>query len=159
MLTPMVRRGTWAAALLVALLGACANGSSDGLTLSALEADAILDQTIAGTTNPRTTDTQSGERPSLTVLMDVTGDWNAVSGELAEAARATGWTITSVNCVGTGNDVIAKKQIDGTWALLESGAGTRGAGIIIRYDPDQRSPGAFSVSGRCPTLLVAAAEP
>ena len=159
MLTRMVRRATWAAALLVALLGACADGSPDGLTLSALEGDAILDQDIAGTTNPRTTDMRSGEQPSLTVLMDVTGDWNAVSAALAEAAQATGWTITSVNCVGTGNDVIAKKQIDGAWALLESGAGTRGAGIIIRYDPDQRSPGAFSVSGRCPARLVAAVEP
>ena len=36
---------------------------------------------------------------------------------------------------GSGNDVIAKKSISGTWVLLEAGAGTRGAGIILRLDP------------------------
>jgi hypothetical protein len=90
--------------------------------------------------------------------MDVTGDWNAVSVRLAEAARATGWTVTAVNCVGTGNDVIAKKRIGGEWFLLESGAGTRGAGIILRYDPQQQAPEGFSASGRCPPELVRAAE-
>jgi hypothetical protein len=154
----MVRTGVWHVVLLLAVLGACSGGSSDGLTLSALEHDPILDRDIAGTTNPRTTETRSGDQPGITVLMDVTGDWNAVSAAIAEAARTSGWTITSVNCVGTGNDVIAKKQIDDTWALLESGAGTRGAGIIIRYDPQQRGPGSFSASGPCPAELVAAAE-
>lgn len=138
------------------LIGSC--GSPGGLDLGALEAEPILRFAIPGVADPVTAATQAGERPGVTVLADVTGDWNQVSVEIARAVRAEGWRITAVNCVGTGNDVIAKKQIEETWVLLESGAGTRGAGIILSYDPDQALPAAFAVTGPCPPALVAAAS-
>ncbi len=148
-----------AAALLLAVLAlSCGSGSEGTLTTEDLRDDPLLGAELAGTANPRIADETSGDRPGVTVLMDVTGDWNAVSVELAEAAQVAGWTITAVNCVGSGNDVIGKKQVDGTWLLLEAGAGTRGAGIIIRYDPEQRAPDAFASFGRCPDALVIAAR-
>lgn len=94
----------------------------------------------------------------MTRLMDVVGDWNEVSVAIARAVRDHGWTVESLNCVGTGNDVIAKKLVDDTWVLLESGAGTRGAGIILRIDPQQVPPGEFTVTGPCPVALVTAAS-
>lgn len=113
-------------------------------------AEPILQVAIPGTENPVTT--TSGE--TTTVLMDVPGDWNDVSVELSLAAQRAGWQIESLNCVGSGNDVIAKKLADGRWLLLESGAGERGAGIIVRPAPDQGPPGRLVVTGRCPRELV-----
>lgn len=92
----------------------------------------------------------------VTQLMEVSGNWEAASVELARTVQAHGWAVESINCVATGNDVIGKKQIGGQWVLLESGAGTRGAGIILRLDPSQQPPGSFGVEGRCPAALLAA---
>lgn len=139
------------------IVAACAGGD-EGVTLDDLEADPVAIATIPGTTNRRVTDRRSGADPGFTVLMDVPGDWVAVSAALARTALASGWTIESLNCVGSGNDVIGKKSISGTWVLLEAGAGTRGAGIILGLDPADSPPGPFSVSGRCDPGFVAAAS-
>jgi hypothetical protein len=138
------------------MLASC--GGSGGVTVQDLEAQPILEFPVAGASNVRKAGTEGGSRPAVTVLADVGGDWGAVSVRLARAVLRDGWTITSINCVGTGNDVIAKKRIGETWVLLESGAGTAGAGIILRYDPQQATPSALTVSGVCPPDLVAAAE-
>jgi hypothetical protein len=154
------RSGAGGPAAVLAGLALVACGSGDGIALDTadLAADSLLTAELPGTANPRTVEANDGGRPSLTVLMDVTGDWEAVSVSLARAARAHGWAITSTRCVGTGNDVIGGKQIAGTWVLLESGAGTRGAGIILRYDPDQSPPGVFSADPNCPRRLTEAAN-
>ncbi len=146
------------AVAMLTLVAAC-GGSGDALDLAALEREPILTVPVAGTANPRTVDSSGGHRPAITVLADVTGDWGDVSVSLAQAVRREGWTITSVDCVGTGNDVIARKLIAGTWVLLESGAGTRGAGVILRVDPDQGDSPPVVASGRCPAALVDAARP
>lgn len=137
------------------LVAGCSAGS---LTLDNLKDEAILTADIPGMSDRRITEERSGDWPSLTQFGDVAGDWTAASVALANAVRLHGWTVTSVNCVGTGNDVIAKKEIGGTWVLLESGAGTRGAGIILRRDPSQQPPGAFGSEGRCPAALLEAAR-
>ncbi len=136
---------------------AACGGSGERLDLATLEREPILALPVAGTANQRTVASSGGDRPAVTVLADVTGDWSDVSVALARAVRGEGWTITSVNCVGTGNDVIARKLVAGTWVLLESGAGTRGAGVILRADPDQGDSPPFVASGRCPAALVEAA--
>lgn len=117
--------------------------------------ESILQVDIPGTSNGKTSTASSG---TVTKLLDVTGDWTQVSIELAAIVQAEGWTITSLNCVGTGNDVIATKQVGGEWLLLESGAGTRGAGVIVSRDPSQQSPGVLRVTGRCPGELVDAVD-
>jgi len=146
---------TLAAASLVLLSTACSAGA-DGLTLAALQEEPILDATIAGLTAKRITEERSGANPMVTQLMEVRGSWEAASVKLAKAVLAHGWTVESINCVGTGNDVIAKKQIEGQWVLLESGAGTRAAGIILRRDPSQQPPKSLKLDDRCPAALIAA---
>ncbi len=106
----------------------------------------------------RITDRQSGDRASVTKLYDVSGSWEEASVALAEAVRAHGWTIESVNCVGSGNDVIAKRRIGDSWVLLQSGAGATGAGIILSIDPNQAPPAPFAVTGSCAQALVGAAR-
>lgn len=133
--------------LIVALAAGCGGDEQTGR-------DSIFGVDIPGTANPSTS--TSGN--TVTKLFDVTGDWTEVSVVIAETAKREGWRIESVNCVGTGNDVIAKKDDNGTWLLLESGAGERGAGIIVRPDPAQSGPAPFTVSGRCPSQLVDAAR-
>ncbi len=138
------------ALVVAALVSACSGfGAADPLG-----GESILEVEIPGTAGGRT----SSDGGTITKLFDVIGDWNQVSVDLAGVAQAEGWTITALNCVGTGNDVIAKKQVDGEWLLLESGAGERGAGLILRRDPAQSPPDRLSVTGRCPQALVAAAS-
>jgi hypothetical protein len=134
--------------VLVFLAAACGGGDR-----AAVESRSILTRSIGGTSGGSVD--VDGDR--VTQLLDVIGDWNAVSVQIAEVALDEGWEIESINCVGTGNDVIARKEVDGTSLLLEAGAGTRGAGLIVSVPPDQRGPGAFSESGRCPPELRAAA--
>lgn len=141
------------AVLSVLALAACSSGS-DRVTLAILQNESILEASIPGLSGKLISDEQSGSRPTLTQLMDVSGSWEAASVRLAETVAAHGWTVESINCVGTGNDVIAKKLVDGQWILLESGAGTRGAGIILSLDPSQSAPRSLSVEGRCPTALI-----
>jgi len=143
--------------LLVLAAVACGDTSSPAVTLDELEADPIAVAAIAGTTGRDVTVRRGGTDPELTILMDVPGDWIAVSAAIARAALTGGWTIESVNCVGSGNDVIAKKMISGRWVLLEAGAGTRGAGIILRLDPTGSPPAPFTVSGGCDPAFASAA--
>jgi len=142
------------AALIVLVLAGCSANS--GLGLDSLEAESILSADIPGLSNDRVTDRQNGSSPMITQLSDVAGSWEAASVEIAHAVRRHGWTVDSINCVGTGNDVIAKKQIEGQWVLLESGAGTRGAGIILRLAPTQQAPGSVDIDSRCSAALIAA---
>lgn len=146
-----VRRGV--AVLTLAAFGAC-GGTLD---TSALTSEAIFDARIPGTSGGTLTIDAKG--PSATKLFEVTGDWNDVSVEIARLAIEDGWTIEGINCVGTGNDVIARKQVDGRWLLLESGAGTRGAGVIVSVAPEQRSPDTLTETGPCPNALSAAVRP
>lgn len=146
--------GPWHVGLIVLLVGIGACGGAGDVTV--LEAESMLSVSIPGTAGGRTT--TDTDPPRVTRLFDVTGDWNAVSVAIADAAQAAGWTIESVNCVGTGNDVIARKNVDGTWLLLESGAGTRGAGIIVSIASAQRPPKAFQATGSCPRALESAAQ-
>jgi hypothetical protein len=141
--------------LVIVLLTLAACGGS-GVDLDTLEADPILEATIAGLSAGQITNRTPGERATLTRLYEVSGSWEGASVALADAVQAHGWTIESINCVGTGNDVIAKKQIEGTWVLLESGAGARGAGLILTIDA--RPPAPFTVSGSCQPALVKAAS-
>jgi hypothetical protein len=115
----------------------------------------ILNIEIPGTADGRVSTDADG---SVTKLFDVTGDWEEVSIDIAGIAQDEGWTVSSLNCVGTGNDVIAKNLVDGQWLLLESGAGERGAGVIVSRAPQQVPPGSLTVSGRCPDALVRAVE-
>lgn len=117
--------------------------------------ESILQVAIPGTSGGSTTLASDG---TATKLFDVTGDWSLVSVELARIVQREGWTITALNCVGTGNDVIAQKQVAGEWLKLESGAGVRGAGIIVSRDASQDPPSRLSVTGRCPQALVDVAE-
>ena len=117
--------------------------------------ESVLQVEIPGTTDR--TVTTSGD--TVTKLFDVAGDWIQVSVDIAHIVQREGWQIESVNCVGTGNDVVAKRNDNGEWLLLESGAGERGAGIIVRPDPAQAPPSPFTVTGRCPVQLVNAANP
>ena len=144
-------------AVVGALAAAACGGDAAGVTLEDLEADPVAVATIPGTTNREVTDRRGGADPALTVLMDVPGDWVAVSAAIARTALAGGWTIESINCVGSGNDVIAKKMVEGTWVLLEAGAGKRGAGLILRLDPADSPSRPFSTSGNCDPGFVAAA--
>ena len=141
--------------LLVVVSAACSSGA-DGLTLATLEEEPILDAIIPGMTAKRITHEQGGSSPMVTQLMEVSGSWETASVNLAKAVLGHGWTVESINCVGTGNDVIAKKLIADEWALLESGAGTRAAGIILQLDPSQQPPRSLSVQGRCPAELISA---
>ncbi len=131
------------------LLVGCGGGGSE------LADESIFSATIRGTSD-QSLDAAGGR---VTKLLDVTGDWNEVSVAIAQVAKAEGWSIEAINCVGTGNDVIARKQVEGRWLLLEAGAGTRGAGLIVSVAADQRPPGAFSVTGRCLLALEQAAGP
>jgi hypothetical protein len=137
------------ALVLMLLLGAC---SGDG---PALADESILSANIPGTSETSFDD--NGDQ--VTKLFDVSGDWVEVSIAIAEIVRDHGWSIEGINCVGTGNDVLARKQVDGRWLQLDSGAGTRGAGLIVSVAPDQRAPRPFTVTGRCPRTLEAAAAP
>lgn len=136
---------------------ACATTTGE-VDVRALESEPILETQFAGATASRTSRGRDAAGPTVTRLMEVVGDWDAVSVAIARAVREHGWAVETVNCVGSGNDVIAKKLLGDTWVLLESGAGTRGAGIILRIDPDQRPPGDFTVTGPCSPALVAAAS-
>ena len=138
-----------ALAWVLAFVSAC-SGGGDGV---ALADESILQALVPGTSNSRI---ESSSPQQVTRLMDVTGDWNRVSVDLARLAREHGWDVTSVNCVGTGNDVVGYKQVDGEARLLESGAGTRGAGIIVSATNSVGS--GFSSSGRCPLALVEEAQ-
>ena len=140
----------WLGVAGLALLAVAAGCAGDVEGLAEL---AILAVDISDTTNGET----SIDGDSVTRLYEVTGDWEQVSIEIARAVKDEGWTITGVACVGTGNDVIAKKYIDDRWVLLEAGAGGRGAGIILRTDPDQTEPTGFSVTGPCARRFVSAA--
>lgn len=142
--------------LLVALLVTLAACGSGGVDLDTLENAPILEANIAGLSGGRITERTPGERATLTKLYEVSGSWEAASVALADAVQAHGWTIESVNCVGTGNDVIAKKQIEGTWVLLQSGAGARGAGLILTIDGTP--PNSFTVTGSCQPAFVKAAQ-
>lgn len=141
--------------LLVALLPACTTGVIDRSSDDPIAGQSILGVEIPGTANG---EINTGSDGSVTKLFDVTGDWELVSVEIAEIVQDEGWTVASLNCVGSGNDVIARKLVDGQWLLLESGAGERGAGIIVRRAPRQVAPEALSVTGRCPDALVAAVD-
>lgn len=148
------RRNMAALAMVLAVVfGAC--GSEDPVAVDTVAIDAVLDVPIPGTANPSI----SASGDTVTRLFDVTGNWVQVSVDLAEVVQREGWRVQSLNCVGTGNDVIAKKQVDGRWLLLESGAGERGAGIIVRPDPDQTSASHVVVSGDCPEELVDSVAP
>ena len=125
--------------LLTLLLTLAACGGT-GVDLNTLENAPILEANIAGLSGGEITDRTAGERATLTKLYEVSGSWEAASVALADAVQAHGWTIESINCVGTGNDVIAKKQIEGTWVLLESGAGAGGAGLILSIDAEPPMP-------------------
>jgi hypothetical protein len=142
--------------MLVALLVTLAACGSGGVDLDTLEGAPILQADIAGLSAGQITSTTPGERATLTKLYDVSGSWEAASVALADAVQAHGWTIESINCVGTGNDVIARKQIEGTWVLLQSGAGTRGAGLILSID--RTPPAPFTVTGSCQPAFVVAAQ-
>jgi hypothetical protein len=125
------------------------NGCGGAGERTSLADEGILAAAVPGTANSRI-DSQTDSR--VVRLMDVTGDWNQVSVDIARLARQHGWNITSVNCVGTGNDVIAYKEAgDEVW-LLESGAGTRGAGLIVSVVGSAAS--GFTVGGRCPLSLI-----
>ncbi len=91
-------------------------------------------------------------------LRRVEGDFEVVSAELVRLVRAQGWTVTSVRCVGTGNDVIAVREIAlGAWAKLQSGAGTAGAGMILTpTDPVAPLPLAPTVQGQCSATFLTA---
>ena len=147
------RSGVLVLMVLVTWLTGC-GGESDGTSL--LEDSSILVAEIPGLSAGRISDRQTGDRASVTKLYDVSGSWEAASVALADAVQAHGWTIESINCVGTGNDVIAKKQIEGTWVLLQSGAGTRGAGLILSID--RTPPAPFTVTGSCQAAFVVAAQ-
>ena len=151
----MTVRALLSGVLLIAVSAACSSGS-DGLTPATLEEEPILDAIIPGLTAKRITDERGGPSPMVTQLMEVSGSRETATVNLADAVLAHGWTVESINCVGTGNDVIAKKLIEGEWALLESGAGTRAAGIILQLDPSQQPPRSLSVQGRCLAELISA---
>ncbi len=140
---------------LAMMLAACA-GNNAGL--DTLEADPLLQADVEGLSAGRITNRTAGERATITKLYEVSGSWEAASVALADAVQAHGWTIESINCVGTGNDVIAKRQIAGTWVLLESGAGTRGAGLILSIDQTKRPPAPSTVIGSCQPALIDAAQ-
>jgi hypothetical protein len=142
----------------LALVSASCSSQPAGPTLADLQGESILSARIAGLSNGRFTEERDGPSPMVTQLRDVAGNWEAASVSLARAVQENGWGVELINCVGTGNDVIAKKQIEGQWVLLESGTGTRGAGIILRIDPAQQPPEPFAVEGRCPPSLIAAAS-
>ena len=142
------------AAVFLLAVSACSPTEEEGVTLASLRSESILDAAIPGLSAKRITEEQSGTRPKLTQLMDVTGSWETASVKIAEAVQIHGWTVESINCVGTGNDVIAKKLSEGQWMLLESGAGSRAAGIILSLDPGQRAPSPLTVDGRCPQALI-----
>ncbi len=140
--------------MLMFIAVACSSGG-DALTLDDLEKESILEANIPGLSGKRIAEERSGADPRLTQLMDVAGSWEEASVKLAEAVQAHGWTVESINCVGTGNDVIATKLVGGQWVLLESGAGTRAAGIILRLHPTQRPPGDEpDLDNRCPRALI-----
>ena len=143
-------------AILVVATAACSTEPA-GLTVEQLRAEPILSLELRGAGAGSITDQQDGSNPMATVLFDVEGDWRQVAVELAVQVREAGWTVENVNCVATGHDVIGRKELAGEWVLLESGAGTRGAGIILRRDPAQQPPQAFAVTGSCPSDLVRAA--
>ena len=139
-------------ALLMAItLAAC---GSESLELSALENSPILQAEIPGFSGGRATERTAG---SITKLFDVAGSWEDASVALAKAVKAHGWLVESINCVGTGNDVIARRQINGTWVLLESGAGAGGAGMILSIGSNPGSPSSLEVTGSCPQALIEAA--
>ena len=156
---PDLRRGRCTvvvSAVLVLLLSACsALVDRSSVPDGPIAGQSIFDIEIPGTANGQLT---TGTDGSVTKLYDVTGDWEQVSVELAGIVQDEGWTVASLNCVGSGNDVIARKLVDGQWLLLESGAGERGAGIIVRRAPQQSAPPSLSVSGRCPDALVRAVD-
>ena len=124
--------------------------SGCGSTERAISRESILQVPIPGTAAASTS--TSGD--TVTRLLDVTGSWVQVSVDLSLTVQREGWQVDSLNCVGTGNDVIAKKRVSDRWLLLESGAGERGAGIIVRPDPGQLPPGELVVTGNCPRALV-----
>ena len=142
----------------LALVSASCSSQPAGPTLADLRGESILSARITGLGDGRFTDERAGPSPMVTQLRAVTGSWEAGSVSLAQAVQEHGWGVELINCVGTGNDVIAKKQIEGQWVLLESGTGTRGAGLILRIDPVQQPPEPLAVEGRCPPSLVAAAS-
>ncbi len=148
-------RVAWSVASTLTLMLASCAGSDVGV--AALAAEPLLEAPIPGWVGGRIVEQTEGERPSITKLFEVDGAWEAASVALALAVREHGWEIERINCVGTGNDVIARKQVDGTWLLLESGAGSKAAGMIVSIDDDQGATEGLSVGGRCPPELVDAA--
>jgi hypothetical protein len=142
------RRGVVVLLAAAFLVAGCSGGVG-----AVVEDEPILRASIPGTRGGSID--LDGDR--ATRLLDVIGDWNAVSVNIAELAIDEGWTIEAINCVGTGNDVIARKNAGGTWLLLEAGAGTRGAGVIVSVPRDQRAPRSLGESGRCPQALREAA--
>ena len=156
----VVDRSGWslvAGAALVVALAACTSGVVDRSPErdGPIAGQSILSVDIPGTADGQVSTAADG---SVTKLFDVTGDWEEVSIGIAGIAQDEGWTVSSLNCVGTGNDVIAKKLVDGQWLLLESGAGERGAGVIVSLAPQQVPPGTLTVTGRCPDALVRAVD-
>ncbi len=139
----------------ITLIAAACTAGGDALTLTDLENESILAASIPGLSGKRITEERAGSNPGLTQLMNVSGSWEAASVNLAQAVQAHGWTVESINCVGTGNDVIATKLVKGQWVLLESGAGTRAAGIILGIHPNQNPPdGDPDIDNRCAAALI-----
>jgi hypothetical protein len=122
-----------------------------------LESEPILHIDIPGWSGGEITERSGGASPSITKLYDATGSWESASVALAETVRGLGWRIQSINCVGTGNDVIALHQVGDEWILLESGVGTRGAGMILSITSERPTSSSLQVSGSCALEFVAAA--
>ncbi len=138
------------------LLGLAVVACADSSAATDLAALPVMSAPVAGTTNSFVETNPDGK---VFRQMDVTGEWNAVSASIADVVQAHGWTIESINCVGTGNDVISRKQVDGRWILMEAGAGETIAGMILSVPTDQRPARTpLEVTGRCPQVLVAAAS-
>lgn len=115
--------------------------------------ESILTVPIPNTSNDR--QLTEGDR-QVTRLLDVDGDWEAVSVAMVDIVEAEGWSVFRLNCVGSGNDIIAKKWVREQWLLVEAGAGGRGAGVIVSIPDDQSPPGSLVVMGNCPAELVEA---
>ncbi len=140
-----------AAATAAALLAGC-GGGPEPVALGDLP---VLTALWPGTGPPERTE-DAADR--LVELRPLYGSFDKASVELATMVRAQGWQVTQVRCVGSGNDVIAVREVaDGAWVLLEAGAGERGAGMILtRLDGPPTVPAEVPVEGDCPAALVAA---
>ncbi len=137
-------------------LASCGGGGAD---VDALQSRPILEAVVPGFVDGYISEISDGDDPSVTKLYEVDGSWESASVALAGVVRQYGWQIERINCVGTGNDVIARREVEGTWLLLQSGTGTRGAGMILSVDADQGPTAALTVGGSCPQALIDAAQP